>query len=334
MPDNNSNSSSEPLSPDKKDTGSASEGICTECGGDLYTDTQHGEKICKDCSLVIQQEEIDRGPEWRAYNAKEKEAKRRVGPATSNLLLNDGLSTRIPDQNKDGYGKPLSDSQQKRADTLRKWSSRDQSNEERVTKKGLDEIKRMRSQLDLPNSVAETASHFFQHAQQQEILAGVRSIEGVASACLYAASRRDGYPRTLDEVVPISRVEKRRIKLSYVELNRTLSLEVKPESPLVFIPRYVSELQCNTLVEQYSNAIIKLINNENPEYMSGRDPTGIAAAAIYFSTRITTSPKRPSQKEVAKKAQVSVTTLRKHREFIADIYNETGKEHLEEYLPS
>ncbi|MFB6207119.1 MAG: TFIIB-type zinc ribbon-containing protein, partial [Haloglomus sp.] len=43
---------------------------CPECGGDLATDTEHGETVCQDCGLVVDEDEIDRGPEWRAFDAQ------------------------------------------------------------------------------------------------------------------------------------------------------------------------------------------------------------------------------------------------------------------------
>ncbi|KAB7512593.1 TFIIB-type zinc ribbon-containing protein, partial [Halosegnis rubeus] len=44
-----------------------SELTCPECGGSLATDTEHGETVCEDCGLVIEEDSIDRGPEWRAF---------------------------------------------------------------------------------------------------------------------------------------------------------------------------------------------------------------------------------------------------------------------------
>ncbi|MFB6298026.1 MAG: TFIIB-type zinc ribbon-containing protein, partial [Salinirussus sp.] len=48
---------------------------CPECGGRLASDTEHGETVCEDCGLVVEEDEIDPGPEWRAFDAKEKDKK-------------------------------------------------------------------------------------------------------------------------------------------------------------------------------------------------------------------------------------------------------------------
>ena len=46
---------------------------CPECGGHLAADTEHGEVVCADCGLVVEEDEIDRGPEWRAFDAGERD---------------------------------------------------------------------------------------------------------------------------------------------------------------------------------------------------------------------------------------------------------------------
>ncbi|ERJ06657.1 Transcription initiation factor IIB 4 protein, partial [Halorhabdus tiamatea SARL4B] len=46
--------------------------VCPECGGDLVTDSERGETVCAECGLVVEEDEIDPGPEWRAFDAKEK----------------------------------------------------------------------------------------------------------------------------------------------------------------------------------------------------------------------------------------------------------------------
>ncbi|PSQ09308.1 transcription initiation factor IIB 2, partial [Halobacteriales archaeon QS_5_70_15] len=57
----------------------ASELVCPECGGRLENDTEHGETVCAECGLVVEEDEIDRGPEWRAFDSNEKDEKSRVG---------------------------------------------------------------------------------------------------------------------------------------------------------------------------------------------------------------------------------------------------------------
>ena len=53
----------------------ATELSCPECGGSLETNAAQGETVCSECGLVVKEDEIDRGPEWRAFDSTEKDEK-------------------------------------------------------------------------------------------------------------------------------------------------------------------------------------------------------------------------------------------------------------------
>ncbi|SFJ36655.1 TFIIB-type zinc ribbon-containing protein, partial [Natronobacterium gregoryi] len=59
---------------------------CPECSGRLVSDDERGETVCEDCGLVVDEGEIDRGPEWRAFDSAEKDEKSRVGAPTTNMM--------------------------------------------------------------------------------------------------------------------------------------------------------------------------------------------------------------------------------------------------------
>ncbi len=78
---------------------------------------------------------------------------------------------------------------------LRKWNERfrTRDSKERNLKQALGEIDRMASALGLPTNVRETASVIYRRALDEDLLPG-RSIEGVSTACVYAAARQAGVP--------------------------------------------------------------------------------------------------------------------------------------------
>ncbi|MEF8778559.1 MAG: TFIIB-type zinc ribbon-containing protein, partial [Natronomonas sp.] len=79
---------------------------CPECSGQLKN--EGAETVCTECGLVVEEDEIDRGPEWRAFDSAEKDKKSRVGAPTTKMMHDDGLSTNIGWQDKDAYGNSLS----------------------------------------------------------------------------------------------------------------------------------------------------------------------------------------------------------------------------------
>ncbi|MFB6303349.1 MAG: transcription initiation factor IIB family protein, partial [Haloferacaceae archaeon] len=216
---------------------------CPECGGSLATDTEHGETVCTDCGLVVEEDEIDHGPEWRAFDSKEKDEKSRVGAPTTNMMHDKGLSTNIGWQDKDAYGNTLNSRQREKMQRLRTWNERfrTRDSKERNLKQALGEIDRMASALGLPENVRETASVIYRRALDEDLLPG-RSIEGVATAALYAAARQAGTPRSLDEIDTVSRVEKDEIARTYRYIVRELNLEIQPADPESYVPRFASDL--------------------------------------------------------------------------------------------
>ncbi|AUX10254.1 transcription initiation factor TFIIB [Halalkaliarchaeum desulfuricum] len=280
---------------------------CPECGGQLETDTEHGETVCADCGLVVETDEIDRGPEWRAFDSKEKDEKSRVGAPTTKMMHDKGLSTNIGWQDKDAYGKALSSRQREKMQRLRTWNERfrTRDSKERNLKQALGEIDRMASALGLPENVRETASVIYRRALDEDLLPG-RSIEGVATAALYAAARQAGTPRSLDEIAAVSRVEKDEIARTYRYVVRELKLEIQPADPESYVPRFASDLGLSEEAERRARQLLKTAKDQGVH--SGKSPVGLAAAAVYAAALLTNE--KVTQNDVSEVANISEVTIR------------------------
>ncbi|PSP68919.1 transcription initiation factor IIB 2 [Halobacteriales archaeon QS_1_69_70] len=281
--------------------------VCPECGARLEADTERGETVCTECGLVVEEDEIDRGPEWRAFDSAEKDEKSRVGAPTTNMMHDKGLSTNIGWQDKDAYGNSLSSRQRQKMQRLRTWNERfrTRDSKERNLKQALGEIDRMASALGLPENVRETASVIYRRALDEDLLPG-RSIEGVATASLYAAARQAGVPRSLDEVERVSRVEKMELTRTYRYVIRELNLEVKPADPESYVPRFASDLELSDEVERRARELIESARTDG--LLSGKSPVGLAAAAVYASALLCNE--KVTQSEVSEVADISEVTIR------------------------
>ena len=211
--------------------------VCPECDGCLEHDHKHGETACVECGFVVDNDEIDHGPEWRAHTSNEREQRSRVVSPTTKMLHDEGVSTEIDWRNEDAYGNNLSSRQRQKMNRLRTWHTRSQTAnaQERNLKHALGEIERMASALGVPQSTRETASVIYRRALDDDLLRG-RSIEGMSTAALYAAARQAGIPRSLDEVAAVSRIEQLPITRTYRHLTRELGLEIELADPLDYIP--------------------------------------------------------------------------------------------------
>ena len=280
---------------------------CPECGGQLASDTEHGETVCADCGLVVDDDEIDRGPEWRAFDSSERDSKSRVGAPTTNMMHDKGLSTNIGWQDKDAYGNSLSSSQRQKMQRLRTWNERfrTRDSKERNLKQALGEIDRMASALGLPDNVRETASVIYRQALDQDMLPG-RSIEGMATASLQAAARMEQVPRSIDEIAAVSRVDAEEFKRAYRYINRELKLEIKPADPVQYVPRFASDLDVPDETERLARELLEDAKKQNVH--SGKSPVGLAAAALYAAGMLTNLD--VTQAEVSEVTDMSEVTIR------------------------
>ncbi len=292
----------------EQDSQAESTRTCPECDSEnVVKSADRGELLCDDCGLVIDEDNIDHGPEWRAFNHSERQSKSRVGAPTTQTMHDKGLTTQIDWKDQDAYGRSISSEKRSQMHRLRKWQERIRTKDagERNLQFALSEIDRMSSALGVPRSVREVASVIYRRALKEDLIRG-RSIEGVATSALYAACRQEGIPRSLEEVSEVSRVERKEIGRTYRYVSQELGLEMKPVDPKKYVPRFCSDLDLSEEVQSKANHII----DETAEQglLSGKSPTGYAAAAIYAASLLCNEKK--TQREVADVAQVTEVTIR------------------------
>ncbi|WP_227355245.1 transcription initiation factor IIB [Haladaptatus salinisoli] len=286
---------------------SAERDVCPECGGRLVADDEHAETTCAKCGLVVEADAIDRGPEWRAFDAAERDSKSRVGAPTTKMMHDKGLSSSIGWQDRDAYGNSLGSRQREKMQRLRTWDERfrTRNSKERNLKQALGEIERMASALGLPKNVRETASVIYRRALKEDLLPG-RSIEGVATASLYAAARQTGVPRSLDEVASVSRIDEMEFKRTYRYIVRELGLEVKPADPAQYLNRFESEVELGAETKRRAHEL--LATAQELGVTSGKSPIGLAAAALYAAALL--EGEDLTQDAVSDISGVSTVTIR------------------------
>ena len=290
-------------------------GICPECAGDIEREGHRHELVCADCGLVISDTVIDLGPEWRSFSDGEQTSRSRVGAPTTQLMHDRGLSTNIDWRDVDAAGKVLSAGKRRRMHRLRTWNERfrTRDSKERNLKHALGEIDRMASGLGIPEPTRETAGVIYRRALTEDLLPG-RSIEGMATAALYAASRMDGIARAIDEMVQVSRVEPIEIKRTYRYLVGELALTIPPTDPMEYVGRLASALDVSEETEHEARQLIEIATSAGVH--SGKHPVGIAASALYAAGRL--CAEELTQSAIAEVAQISEVTIRnRYKEVLA-----------------
>jgi transcription initiation factor TFIIB len=281
---------------------------CPECGSNhLSKDYSRAELVCRNCGFVLDENMIDQGPEWRAFDSEQREKRARTGAPMSYTIHDKGLSTMIGWKNRDSYGKAIPTRNRAQIYRLRKWARRIRISNatERSLAIAFSELDRMASGMSLPRTVRETAAMTYRKAALKKLVRG-RSIEGVITAALYAACRQCHVPRTLDEISSVAHISKKEIGRTYRYVSRELGLKLLPTSPEDYISRFCSELKLSGDVQAKTVAILQ--DAAHRELTSGRGPSGMAAASLYIASVL--CGERRTQREVADVAGVTEVTIR------------------------
>jgi transcription initiation factor TFIIB len=281
---------------------------CPECGSqNLIHDYDSGETVCGDCGLVLSEQMMDKGPEWRAFTQEEKESRSRVGIPTSYSVHDKGLSTAISRIDRDAFGRKLPLSTRLQMWRLRKWQirSRVHSSIDRNLAQAMAELDRLSDKVYVPSSVKEKAAVVYRKALDKGLVRG-RSIAAIAAAALYAACRTSGTPRTLREISEASLVDKKDVARCYRLLLRELNIQMPIADPLTYVSKIAERTGISGKTQGLAIGILREARRKRAA--AGKDPMGLAAAALYIACLKNNEKK--TQKEIAEAAGVTEVTVR------------------------
>ena len=269
--------------------------LCPECGGSIILIEEKGETVCGQCGLIINERLVDHSRSGkRAYTNQEKNSREQTGAPISILLPDMGLSTVIDKQK-------INNPDLKRA---AKWNTRI-TWQKRNLLIASTELKRISSNLNLPNHVKEEGMRLYIEAFKRKLLRG-RSINAMVAACLYLACRKKDIPRTLQEILDEASVTAKDVRRSISILTRELNFKTQSTDPVALIPRYVSDLELDSEIEALTKKILTTyISNFS---ISGKDPKGLCAGAIYLACRI--KDLELTQQQIVNSIGVTEVTLR------------------------
>ncbi len=280
---------------------------CPRCGQSaLVTDSSTGENFCGKCGFVITDKVDESGPEWRSFS-NEGENKSRAGVPTSLAMHDMGLATVINPQNRDSTGKPLSAAMKSTIERLRTWDSRSQVHEpvDRNFRQAFSELDRLKDKLAVGDPVVEKAAYIYRKALEKGLVRG-RSISALIASALYAACRDTETPRTLKDIAQASNIKRKDIARCYRLLLRELNLKMPVVNPINCISRIASKAGLSEKTKRKATKILQTA--EELKISAGKDPMGLAAAALYVAC--VTLGENKTQRDVAEAAGVTEVTIR------------------------
>jgi transcription initiation factor TFIIB len=282
--------------------------ICPECRGtSLLRDYETGELVCQSCGYVLSSTILDQGPEWRAFDQEQKDRLTRVGEPETWTIHDKGLSTTIDISDRDATGRSLRPNERAKLYRLRKWHRRIKVSDsiQRNLSHALSEISKLSYSLNLPRNVVETSSVIYRRAIQMRLIRG-RAIRYMAVASIYMACRQCGVLRSLNDVAEAADISRKDAARNYRFLVKKLKASVPQVDPQGYISKIVIRLGLKGETERLAKVILKM--SSEMKLTSGRSASGIAAACVYISCKLT--GERKTQGDIAREAQVTEVTIR------------------------
>jgi transcription initiation factor TFIIB len=281
---------------------------CRRCGKkSMLTDDVTGERFCGKCGFVISESSQDTGPEWRSFSKDGGADPTRTGAPTTLAMHDRGLATIINPMNRDSSGKPLTSAMKSTIERLRTWDSRSKVNasSDKNLRQALSQLSTLKDKLSLSDSVIEKASYIYRKALEKGLVRG-RSISALIAAALYAACRDTETPRTLKDVADAGNIKKKDISRCYRILHKELDLKMPVVNPIQCIARIASKLGISEKTKRYAAKVLQIAQEH--EESAGKDPMGLAAAALYLSC--VRNNEDMTQRDIAEASNVTEVTIR------------------------
>ncbi len=281
--------------------------MCSECGSmNLVRDMVAGELVCGECGLVIQENILDQGAEWKAFTYQEELSRARAGGPTKYSHYDKGLSTVIQG-GRDALGRLLSPSVRRQMRRLRTWQirSRVHASKSRNLSQAMNELQRISEKLNISSSVQEMAAVIYRKALNKDLIRG-RNIAAIVAGSLYAACRFTKARRTLKEISSASFRDQKEIARAYRLIVQTLKMRMPIDNPLDYVTKIAEKAGVSSDVEGLA---IKIIRDAQDKHVAmGKDPSGLAAAVLYLASKV--RKEKNTQSHLAKAANVTEVTVR------------------------
>lgn len=273
----------------------------------MVIDDSAGELFCSNCGYVIKEKIAEVRPEWRAFSQEEKNSRAHTGSPQSLAMHDMGLATVIGMEDRDVSGRALPASMKSTIERLRTWDGRSQvhASADRNRRQAFSELDRIADKLNVNDAVIEKAAYIYRKALEHGLVRG-RSISALITAALYASCRNTETPRTLKDISVISNIKKKEIARCYRLLFKELDLRMPVLDPIKCITRIASKIGIREPTKRRAMEILRRAVESRAS--AGKDPMGLAAAALYVACVM--ENENITQKDVAESANVTEVTIR------------------------
>ena len=272
----------------------------------LITDLTTGEIACSHCGAVISEKSVDIGNEYSHTTGDEYTSNTRTGQKISLKMADMGLSTIIESKDSDSTGRSLSVQNKRMFYRLRMWDRNSRlANTRQSYIKAFTLLDGIKAKIGLPDVTVEETAYLFRKIISKKILAG-RSTVVILCATTYIACRLTNTPRTIQDVSNAGNIKRKQLQNVYRIILK--ELEIYPESynPIEFVARIANAINIS---EKTKRDAVKILQSGQKRGMNtGKNPMGMAAAAVYLSSL--KNQEKISQIRISKISGISSVTIR------------------------
>ncbi len=160
------------------------------------------------------------------------------------------------------------------------------------------------------------AAVIYRKALNQNLVQG-RSIAAIVAGALYSACRFTKTPKTLKEITDISTSGSKEVSRAYRLIVQSLKMMMPIDDPLDYVTKIAEKAKVSSEVEGLA---IRIIRDAKTKYATmGKDPSGLAAAALYIACK--KRKEKIRQSDLAKAADVTEVTIRNRKRKLIESLN-------------
>ena len=263
---------------------------CKCCGGYILI-MEDGFPTCNHCG-IIDLNVLDHSPEWRYYNSEDKHSAdpTRCGNPINPLLMESSFGCKVLCVSKSSYD-------MKKIRTWTEWQS--MPHREKSLYDEFQFITQMAQISGIPKIFIDDAIQTHKIISERKMLRGLNR-DGIKAASIYLSCRKNGCPRTAQEIAEIFRLDKASATngcsmavniLNDIERsnprNQLFSTNIEQlciTTPSSFIERYCSKLNMHQDIVKLAMFIAKKI--EIGHLINDNAPDSIASGIVYFVSQL------------------------------------------------
>jgi transcription initiation factor TFIIB len=293
-------------------------GLCHLCNSILVI-MEDGFPTCTNNNCcVIYKDTLDYSPEWRFYNAENKNAvvTTRCGNPINPLLVESSFGCKVLCTSKSSY----------EMKKIRKWTEwQSMPHKEKSLYDEFQFITIMAQNAGIPRIFIAEAMAIHKDISEQKMFRGMNR-DSIKSASIYISCRLNGHPRTAHEIAEIFHLDKTSATngcsmavniLHNIErkMDPSQQVELCITLPSSFIERYCSRLNVNQELTMLSKFIAQKIETNN--IITDNIPHAIAGGIVYFiSQNCNLSITKPDIKNICGVSEVTINKCYKKLEAI------------------